>query len=187
MIARIGLQRGSVPRSVGFQVALDVAVFANLRGYDTLHPMLILLVLLQVIQVAILWLHDWIPLGPLNNVTAVRAADSPARLIWVTIVQSGPYTIGLIFSLLNLKTGFPDWLWYWLWISYGLLLAGAIKAWWLPYLVRPEPVRAARYNAMFGTTHSFLPGRNGIVPNTLHVVLHVCTAATLIVLAVLTV
>jgi len=40
---------------------------------------------------------------------------------------------------------------------------------------------------MFAATHAFLPERNGIRPNTLHVILHLATLATLLVLAVLTV
>lgn len=148
--------------------------------------MLIVLVLLQAVQVAILWLHDWVPLTPLNDVSAVRGADSTSHLITTTLIQSVPYTIGFIFSLIGLASGFPGWLWYWLWISYGILFAGELRAWWLPYLIRPEPERAARYHTMFGATHAFLPKRNGIAPNTLHVALHVCTAWTLIVLAVLT-
>lgn len=149
--------------------------------------MLTFLVILQAIQVAILWLHDWAPLSPFNDVAAVRVADSTARLIWVTLIQSLPYTIGLYFSSVGLSTGFPGWLWYWLWISYGLLFVGELRAWWIPYLVRSEPERAARYDVMFGSTHAFLPRRNGIVPNTLHVTLHACTFATLIVLTVLAV
>lgn len=148
--------------------------------------MLPLLVAVQAIQVAILWLHDWAPLPPLNDVSAVRAADSTGRLVTVTVVQSVPYTIGLVFSLEALANGVPGWLRYWLWISYGLLFLGELRAWWLPYLIRAEPERAARYRAMFGATHSFLPEHNGIRPNTLHVVLHACTAATLVVLALLT-
>jgi hypothetical protein len=148
--------------------------------------LLTVLVLLQVVQVVILWLHDWLPLSPLNDLSAVRAATSTARLIRVTIIQSLPYTIGLYFSCADISKGFPGWLWYWLWISYGLLFFGELRAWWIPYLVRSEPGRAARYDAMFGSTHAFLPRRYGIVPNTLHVALHACTAATLIVLAVLT-
>jgi hypothetical protein len=50
------------------------------------------------------------------------------------------------------------------------------------YLCRPKPERAARYQIMLGKTHSFLPPRNGIVPNTAHFLLHLATAATLIVL-----
>jgi hypothetical protein len=67
-------------------------------------------------------------------------------------------------------------------ISYGLLFIGQIRAWWIPYLFRPEPERAARYPIMFGKTYSFLPPRNGTVPNTAHILLHLATAATLIVL-----
>jgi hypothetical protein len=102
------------------------------------------------------------------------------------LIQSVPYTIGLVSSVVGLSSRFPGWLWYWLWISYGLLFLGELRAWWLPYLVRPEPERAARYRVMFGATHAFLPERNGIRPNTLHVALHACTAATLIVLALVT-
>lgn len=147
--------------------------------------MLALLIALQAVQVAILWLHDWLPLPPLNDVSAVRAADSTGRLVIVTLIQSAPYTIGLVFSLVGRPADVPGWLWYWLWISYGMLFIGELRAWWLPYLIRPEPDRAARYAALFGSTHAFLPVHNGIRPNTLHVILHVCTAATLVVLTLL--
>jgi hypothetical protein len=61
-----------------------------------------------------------------------------------------------------------------------------VKAWWVPYLIRSDPVRVARYQSMFGATHAFLPERNGIRPNTLHVILHLATLGTLLVLAALT-
>lgn len=161
-------------------------MFAAVATGVRLDQMLFALILLQAVQVAILWLHDWLPLAPLNDVPAVRAADTTLRLVVVTLIQSIPYTIGLVFTISGLSNGIPDWLWHWLWISYGLLFIGELRAWWLPYLVRPEPARAARYRTMFGATHAFLPERNGIRPNTLHVVLHVCTAATLVVLTLLT-
>jgi hypothetical protein len=145
-----------------------------------------LLIALQVAQVAILWLHDWVPLGPLNDVRRVQAEDTRARLIRVTLVQSVPYTLGLLFTLAYQRTGHPSWLWTWLWVSYGLLFAGELRAWWWPYLVRPDPDRAARYDKMFGGTHAFLPRHNGIIPNTLHCVLHAATLGTLVALAVAT-
>ena len=141
------------------------------------------LISLQLVQVLILWLHDWLPLAPLNDVAAVRRADSLSRLIRVTIVQSAPYTVGLVGSWLAWGRPWPGWLGPWLWISYGLLFAGELRAWWSPYLLKPEPDRAARYREMFGRTHAFLPERNGVTPNTLHVLLHACTAATLVLLA----
>jgi hypothetical protein len=70
-----------------------------------------------------------------------------------------------------------------LWISDVVLLLGQIRAWWLPYLIRPEPQRAARYRAVFARTHAFLPESNGIIPNTLHCALHAVTAGILITLA----
>jgi hypothetical protein len=63
-----------------------------------------------------------------------------------------------------------------------VLFVGQMRAWWLPYLFRPEPDRAARYRIMFGNTHSFLPMRNGIVPNTAHILLHIATLLTLLLL-----
>ena len=143
-----------------------------------------LLIALQALQVAILGLHDWLPVPPLNDVARVQAADSRMRLIVVTLVQSLPFTLGLAFTVAFAVTGHPAWVRAWLWISYGLLFAGELRAWWVPYLLRPEPERAARYAAMFGGTHAFLPPRNGVTPNTLHCVLHAATAAMLVVLTV---
>jgi hypothetical protein len=142
----------------------------------------IMLIALQAFQVAFLWLHDWIPLGRLNDVAAVRRADSLQRLVIVTLVQSVPFTVGLVFSAKYLGNAYPHWLVMWLWISYALLFVGQLQAWWAPYLLKADPERALRYRRMFGNTHSFLPERNGIVPNTAHILLHLATAATLFVL-----
>jgi hypothetical protein len=45
---------------------------------------------LQAFQVLFLWFHDWIPLGRLNDVTAVRRQDTLIRLVLVTLIQSVP-------------------------------------------------------------------------------------------------
>jgi len=145
-----------------------------------------LLIALQAVQVAILWLHDWVPLGRLNDVARVQAQDTRARLIRVTLIQSVPFTIGLALSISYRQVHQPVWTPYWLWVSYLFLFTGELRAWWAPYLLRPEPERAARYQKMFGGTHTFLRVRNGIAPNTLHCVLHAATACTLVTLALLT-
>ena len=142
------------------------------------------LLALQVLQVLFLWVHDWIPLGRLNDVAAVRSQDTRRRLVTVTLIQSVPWTIGLCLSLVHFRRPYPGWLYDWLVISYGLLFIGQMCAWWIPYLFRPESERAARYQIMFGRTQSFLPQRNGMVPNTAHILLHLATAATLIVLLI---
>ena len=141
-----------------------------------------LLIALQAVQVAILWLHDWVPLGTLNDVRRVQAEDTKARLIRVTLIQSIPFTLGLIFSITYKQTHHPAWTLDWLWVSYLLLFAGELRAWWVPYTIHPEPDRAARYRKMFGGTHAFLPAHNGIIPNTLHCTLHAATVCTLLAL-----
>jgi hypothetical protein len=87
---------------------------------------------LQVFQVLFLWLHDWVPLGGLNDVAAVRTQDTTLRLIIVTLIQSVPFSIGLLFSALHLGRPYPLWLYMWLWISYGLIFVGQLRAWWIP-------------------------------------------------------
>ena len=142
----------------------------------------VILLALQGFQVLFLWIHDWVQLGRLNDVAAVRSQDTLLRLVVVTLIQSVPWTIGLFFSAWYFGHPYPHWLGIWLWITYGLLLLGQLRAWWVPYLIRPEPERAERYRKMFGRTHTFLPQRNGLVPNTAHILLHLATFATLLVL-----
>lgn len=114
------------------------------------------LLALQAFQVLFLWLHDWVPLGKLNDVAAVRRQDSLAQLVRVTLIQSIPFTIGFLFSL-RFGLPYPHWLYLWLCISYSLIFLGQMRAWWVPYLLSAEPERAARYRNMFG--HTFLPAQ----------------------------
>ena len=141
---------------------------------------------LQIFVVLFLALHDWVPLGRLNDVRAVQSADSRGKLVTVTALSTLPFAICLAGSLYFARTRYPGWLVWTLWLGYGALAFGAFRAWWLPYLFVDEPVRAARYQKMFGRTHAFLPERHGIRPNTLHIVLHLAIAAVLILLARLT-
>ena len=97
-----------------------------------------------------------------------------------------PYAIGFAASAHYAATGFPMWLMYLLWISYIAGFYGMLRAWWVPYLLLEDPVRAARYQERFANTHAFLPTRNGIRPDTLHVCFHVVFLVALILLCVLT-
>lgn len=144
------------------------------------------LLILQIFHVLFLALHDWVPLGKLNDVKAVRAANPGEKLLVSTLISTTPYAFGLAASFFYAGTGFPGWLHIYLWVSYTLLFVGELNAWWIPYFFGAKPERASRYQAMFGGTHSFLPARHGILPNTLHVILHLATVALLVVLAVLT-
>jgi hypothetical protein len=128
--------------------------------------------------------HDWVPLGKLNNLAGIRTADSRAKLLAVTAVSALPFAIGFAASAYYAGKGFPMWLMYLLWISYLAGFYGMLRAWWIPYLLIRDPVRAERYQARFANTHAFLPERNGIRPDTLHVCFHAVFIATLILLGV---
>lgn len=143
------------------------------------------LLALQCFHVLFLALHDWIPLGSLNDLKAVRAANPSSKLIAGTLISLIPFAIGLAASVMHFGQAYPSWLIWWLWISYGLLFFGELQAWWIPYFFGAEPDRMVRYQGMFGATHAFLPPRNGIRVNTLHVVLHAATLATLVLLGLL--
>lgn len=141
------------------------------------------LVGLQAFVVLFIALHDWIPLGNLNDVRAVQAGDSRGRLIGVTVLSTLPFAACLAGSVWYARAQFPGWLQWTLWISYGGAMLGMLRAWWVPYLLIPDPVRAVRYRAMFARTHAFLPAHNGIRPNTLHVVLHAVVVGVVVLLA----
>ncbi|MGA9885190.1 MAG: hypothetical protein WBQ34_15860 [Candidatus Acidiferrales bacterium] len=144
------------------------------------------LLALQCFVALFVGLHNWIPLGTLNNLDAVRAEFPCSKLLTTTLINFTPVAIGLAGSAIYLGRTYPAWLLWWLWIFYGLASYGSLKEWWIPYLSRPEPGRVARHQAMYGATHAFLPERNGIRPNTLHVIFDVVTVAILILLGLLT-
>ena len=141
-----------------------------------------ILIWLQGFQVAILLLHDWVPLAPLNDVRAARRGH-PLKLIFLaTVVSSLLPSIGLALSLLYLNSVWPRWLYIYLTAAYGFLFAGELEAWWVPYLLWPQPKRVSQYEEMYGNTWAFLPPHHGIRINTLHLALHAATLATLLVL-----
>jgi len=90
---------------------------------------------LQGFHVLFLLLHDWLPLGTLNDLKALRAADPNAKIVRTTLIQTLPYAVGLAGSLFWYGHPYPMWLVWWLWISYGLLFVGELQAWWIPYLL----------------------------------------------------
>jgi hypothetical protein len=146
------------------------------------HAFDITFLTLQAMVVTFLLLHDWIPLGRLSNIAAIHNEDSLQRRIFVTLLPALPAAIGLFYSAKYFGRAYPDWLEMLLWITYGVLVFGLLRAWWIPYLLVPDPARAARYQIIFANTHTFLPKRNGMAPDTLHTLFHVVTVATVIAL-----
>jgi predicted outer membrane lipoprotein len=144
------------------------------------------LVIGQIMVVVFLALHDWVPLGKLNNVAGLRAVDTGNSLIITTIISTLPFASVLVASIIFGSVRYPNWLLCWLWGTYLVCAYGILRAWWIPYLGTPDPDRAKRYRVRFAGTHAFLPERNGIRPDSLHVGFHALIVAILIVLAYLT-
>jgi hypothetical protein len=144
------------------------------------------LLLCQVLVVIFLALHDWLPLGKLNNLTGLRTVDTTGRMVMTTVLSTLPFAAVLAASVLFASVGFPRWLLWWLWITYLACAGGILRAWWIPYLTTADPKRAERYRVRFASTHGFLPVRNGIRPDTLHVAFHSLVVATLVLLGFLT-
>jgi hypothetical protein len=137
---------------------------------------------LQALVMAFLLFHDWVPLGRLNNLGAIRREDSLVRSVFVTLLPAVPAALGLFYSARYFGRRYPDWLEMLLWISYGVFILGMLRAWWIPYLLVPDKERAARYQVIFAGTHTFLPRRNGMAPDTLHTLFHLVTFTTVFVL-----
>lgn len=119
---------------------------------------------LQTCVVAFLLFHDWVPLGRLNNLAAIRGQDTLPRRILVTLLPAVPAAVGLFFSARHFGQSYPHWLEMFLWITYGLFILGTLRAWWIPYLVLPDKERAARPLSNHLRRHPLLPApaqRNG--------------------------
>jgi hypothetical protein len=139
----------------------------------------------QFFVVIFIGLHDWVPLGKLSNLQGIRAADSRVKLIVVTLLSALPFAISLVGSAFYAGAHFPSWLMWTLWITYGAAIYGMLRAWWFPYFFGGDPERAKRYQLRFAQTHAFLPTRNGIRPDTLHVIFHGVLVVTVLLLVVL--
>jgi len=137
---------------------------------------------LQALQLSILLFHDWVPLGSLTDVQAVRRANTPTYMLVGTAINSVPVGFALWRSVADFGHAYPHGLKIAMWLIYGILFAGELQSWWIPYFLGASPSKIERFQKMFGRTHAFLPVRHGIVPNTLHVILHLATFATLLIL-----
>jgi hypothetical protein len=134
----------------------------------------------QTFMLIFLVFHDWVHLPPWTNARAVRRVYPASANLRNTLINSVPVALAVALTIRYLHTDIPAWV-RTLWVLlYGLFLLGEYRAWWHPYWFGWEPDRLVRYQALFGGTHTFLPRRGGMAPNTAHVLLHACTALALV-------
>jgi hypothetical protein len=68
-----------------------------------------ILIGLQAFQVLFLAIHDWVPLGRLNDTDAVCKEISIRGLIITTIIQTEFFAVGLFFSVRYFHHRYPGW------------------------------------------------------------------------------
>lgn len=136
------------------------------------HPTEWLLLGLQVLVFLFLLTHDWVPLGTLNDIEAVKSQNTTGELVLTTIINLIPSSIALALTILSIRRGYHWFSQAYIPINYTFVLSGAISAWWIPYFFGATPDKVERFQIMFGQTHSFLPIKNGMIINSIHVLFH---------------
>lgn len=142
---------------------------------------------LQVILLFFMAPHDWIHIPPFTDIRELEKYSS----------KTGRFVNSAIFAALIVL---PLSLTYWyrpvyplgalvtLCALYGLLTVGTVLTWWVPYFFGSSEKHKANF-AEYRNTHHFLPSRsNNVIPNTMHVVLHIliwsCFAITIYLLMI---
>jgi hypothetical protein len=136
--------------------------------------MLLFFISIQILLFFFMILHDWIDLPPFTDLQALKKAHSTRFRLIGSAVNGILVLIPLAITLLYRDAHLPLWARLLFVGLYGLMTFGTLSAWWIPYfgggyLIHGNKAGFEEYRH----THSFLPPRGeNIVPNTLHVILH---------------
>jgi hypothetical protein len=135
---------------------------------------MILFFILQVILLFFMIFHDWIPFSPLNNVEALKRTDANFYRLLDSVINGATVLIPLLITLAYYpKSFFPLPAIIIITLFYFFLTIGTILSWWTPYFFTSSEKHKQRFKK-FKETHHFLPERgDNVIPNTLHVILHV--------------
>lgn len=118
-------------------------------------------------------LHDWVPVPPFNNIPELKATTTNFYRLLGSIANGAVVLIPLLITLkyysqrqIPLSASIT------IFIFYLALTIGTILSWWVPYFFGNSEKHKQQFTK-FKNTHHFLPPRgDNVVPNTLHVVLH---------------
>ena len=137
--------------------------------------MIYFFLILQCVLFLFMALHDWVDIPPFTDLAALKKAHSFKFRLIGSLVNATLIMIPIIVTFLYLTSPLSLWACFVFTFIYGLLTIGTITAWWIPYLGGGYLIYGNKAGfEEYRNTHSFLPPRgNNIVPNTLHVVLHI--------------
>lgn len=132
-------------------------------------------VAVQSILLLFMALHDWVDIPPLTDLPALKKAHTFRFRLIGSFVNGSLVLIPLIITLFYLSSSLSFWARLVFTVIYGFITFGTITAWWVPYfgggyLIHGNKAGFEEYR----NTHTFLPKRGeNVVPNTLHVLLHI--------------
>lgn len=117
--------------------------------------------------------HDWIPVPPFNDIIALKKIDGNMRCLYGSLINGGGVLIPLWLTLSYASVKIPSSTIMTIFFFYLVLTVGTICSWWIPYLFGSSAKHKQLFSK-FSNTHHFLPKRgDNVVPNTLHIVLHI--------------
>jgi hypothetical protein len=129
-------------------------------------------ILLQGIVLVFMLFHDWISIYPLNDIKALNAKNSKLEILFATIINSF-FVIIPLFLTIYYGSVSSNFIKISIFLFYFGLTIGTILSWWVPYLKGSSDWHKKEFE-IFKNTHHFLPARSdNVIPNTLHVILHV--------------
>ena len=141
--------------------------------------MITFFIVIQTILLLFMLLHDWIDIPPFTDIKALRNHHSVKELFIGTVINTVFVGIPFLLTLLYASASFPLWAAITMVCAYILLTIGTICAWWIPYICGSSQKHKADF-AEYQNTHHFLPARgDNVIPNTLHVTLHLFVWASL--------
>lgn len=117
-------------------------------------------------------LHDWVHLPPLTDLKALTKAHTLRFRLLSSLINTFLILLPLSLTLYFLQHP-PLWAKILTSSIYALLTLGTIAAWWIPYLFGSYSSQHKEGFIEYRDTHTFLPPiRDHVIPNTLHVLLH---------------
>jgi hypothetical protein len=135
--------------------------------------MLTIFAILQAILLAFMLFHDWLPLKPFNDIVTLKKTDGDFSRALSSAVNGLTVAIPLMITLAyRNRFVLPLSISLTIFFFYLLLTIGTLVNWWIPYLFGSSKKHKQQFNK-FKNTHHFLPARKDhVIPNTLHVILH---------------
>lgn len=136
------------------------------------NEMMLFFIFLQTVLLIFMLFHDWIPIPPLNDVATLKKVDGNFYRLLGSLINGATVLIPLLITLYYHQSSMPLSASVTIFAFYFFLTIGTILSWWVPYFFGSSQKHQEQFSK-FKNTHHFLPARgSNVIPNTLHVILH---------------